>query len=417
VPRRQIYFSLAGLIALVTLADTSGGLIDLPMSFMLKNDLGFDATEVARFRLLVSLPFWLSILFGLARDASHEIGISDRRLTIVFGLLSAVCYFVFSYMPGTSGSLFVAMILATCGFQMVSSAQSGLTAAIGQHYNITGRISAIWNATISLATALAFCLGGLLSELLEQMPIETAVRIFFAVCALLSATLIAFGLVNPATVFSAVEPRSERKQSSFDIRTSLRRQRRAIPSLAIWFIWNFAPGSATPLQYHLQNRLGATDAQWGLWNAVFSASFLPTLALYGYLSTRVTFRTLLFCATLISAPQFMPLLFVHSMNEAFAAAVLIGMLGGLATAAYLDLIIRSCSPGVEATTLMLAGSLYFIATRTGDISGAYLYAWSGNFQICVAVMTALYCGIVFIVPSACNQLKSSNPESAPPSVD
>jgi ABC transporter substrate binding protein len=29
----------------------------------------------------------------------------------------------------------------------------------------------------------------------------------------------------------------------------------------IWFLWNFAPGSGTPLQYYLQDTLHAKDAQ------------------------------------------------------------------------------------------------------------------------------------------------------------
>jgi hypothetical protein len=32
------------------------------------------------------------------------------------------------------------------------------------------------------------------------------------------------------------------------------------PALLISFLWNFAPGTGTPLQYYLQNTLRATDA-------------------------------------------------------------------------------------------------------------------------------------------------------------
>ena len=49
------------------------------------------------------------------------------------------------------------------------------------------------------------------------------------------------------------------------------------PALLIWLLWNFAPGSATPLQYYLQNTLHAEDAHCGQWNAIFSASFIPDL--------------------------------------------------------------------------------------------------------------------------------------------
>jgi hypothetical protein len=173
--------------------------------------------------------------------------------------------------------------------------------------------------------------------------------------------------------------------------------RPALPALAIWFVWNFAPGSSTPLQFYVQNELGATNAQWGLWNAIFSASFIPTLALYGHFSKRMEFSRLLYRAALVSAPQFVPLLFVNTLNEALVAAALIGMLGGFATGAYLDLIIRSCSPGFEGTTLMMAGGLYYIATRLGDVVGAYLYDWSGDFTVCVALMTVMYSSILIIL--------------------
>ena len=55
------------------------------------------------------------------------------------------------------------------------------------------------------------------------------------------------------------------------------------PALLIWLLWNFAPGSATPLQYYLQNTLHAADAQWGQWNAIFAASFIPTFMVFGLL--------------------------------------------------------------------------------------------------------------------------------------
>jgi hypothetical protein len=47
------------------------------------------------------------------------------------------------------------------------------------------------------------------------------------------------------------------------------------PALLIWFLWNFAPGSGTPLKYYLQDTLHAQDAQWGQWNAIFSAPSFP----------------------------------------------------------------------------------------------------------------------------------------------
>jgi hypothetical protein len=162
------------------------------------------------------------------------------------------------------------------------------------------------------------------------------------------------------------------------------------PALLIWLLWNFAPGSATPLQYHLQNTLHATDAQWGQWNAIFAASFIPTFIVYGILCRKLALRTLLWSGTVLAVPQMVPLLFIHSVTGALIAAVPIGLMGGIATGAYMDLIIRSCPRGLQGTTLMLSSSLYFVVSRFGDVLGTNLYDHYGGFDVCVIAITMVY---------------------------
>ena len=162
------------------------------------------------------------------------------------------------------------------------------------------------------------------------------------------------------------------------------------PAMLIWLLWNFAPGSATPLQYHLQNNLHASDTQWGQWNAIFAASFIPTFIVYGILCRRFALKTLLWWGTVIAVPQMVPLLFIHSVMGALIAAVPIGLMGGIATGAYLDLIMRSCPRGLQGTTLMLAGGLYFIVSRFGDVLGTNLYDHFGGFTVCVIAITMVY---------------------------
>jgi hypothetical protein len=85
-----------------------------------------------------------------------------------------------------------------------------------------------------------------------------------------------------------------------------------------------------------------------------------------------------------------PLLFIHSVTGALIAAVPIGLMGGVATAAYLDLIIRSCPRGLQGTTLMMSGSLFFIVSRFGDVLGTNLYDYYGDFAACVIAITIVY---------------------------
>ena len=65
-------------------------------------------------------------------------------------------------------------------------------------------------------------------------------------------------------------------------------------------------------------------------------------------------------------------------------------MGGVATAAYLDLIIRSCPRGLQGTTLMMSVGLYWIASRFGDVLGTSLYDHYGGFAACVVAITVVY---------------------------
>jgi hypothetical protein len=243
--------------------------------------------------------------------------------------------------------------------------------------------------------------GGTLSGMLEEHGADQAVRILFLVGAAIMATIALYSFWRPSEVFDNVRFEAEAGRHPIADLKRLVRHWPIYPALLIWLLWNFAPGSATPLQYHLQNTLHASDAQWGQWNAIFAASFIPTFIIYGMLCRRYALKTLLWWGTVIAVPQMVPLLFIHSVTGALVAAVPIGLMGGVATGAYLDLIIRSCPAGLQGTTLMLASSLYFLVSRFGDVLGTRLYDHYGGFDVCVMAITVVYASMlpsILLVP-------------------
>lgn len=389
--RLRIFGYLACLIALVAFSDPNGGLLEIPISFLLKNGLKLEPGELSRFRLVASTPLYLSFLFGLARDAWNPLGFRDRGLIGAFSLLSAALYLVFAFLvPVTYWSLLFASMLLTTSFLFVSSAQSGLASTLARQHAMTGQVSAVWNIFTSMPVVAAYILGGVFSDRLARSTPGDAGVTLFAVGALAAFATAGFALLRPRAVFDNV--RTE-PNAALNPLADLRRLARHPPvriAMLIWLLWNFAPGSTTPLQYHLQNKLGGADADWGTWNAIFAASFLPAYLAFGFLCRRYTLRSLLWFGTVLAVPQFVPLLFVNTLPGALIAAVPIGLMGGVATAAYLALIIRSCPPGLEGTTMMLSGGLYFVSTRLGDLLGTWLYERQGDFTICVILITCVY---------------------------
>jgi hypothetical protein len=388
--RPRIFLYLGVLVVLLAFGSPHGGLIDIPISFFLKNRLHLEAHELANFRLLGGIPLYLSFVFGFIRDTWNPFGMRDRGFMLLFGTVTAALYVYFAFTPITYVRLLVAVLLLTISFLFVASAQNGLASTVGQRHAMSGQISAVWNVFASVPTVAALIIGGFLSDRLEGENASEAGRVLFLVGAVIMAAVAIYGAWKPASVFdnlylervAAARPLNDLKR--------LAGHWPVYPALLIWLLWNFAPGLATPLQYYLQNALHAADAQWGQWNAIFAASFIPTFILFGFLCQRLPLKTLLAWGTIVAIPQMVPLLFIDSVSGALLAAAPMGLMGGIATAAYLDLIIRSCPRGLEGTTLMMANSVFVIISRFGDVFGTNLYDHYGGFGVCVIAITVVY---------------------------
>ena len=66
-----------------------------------------------------------------------------------------------------------------------------------------------------------------------------------------------------------------------------------------------------------------------------------------------------------------------------------GMLGGLAQASLVDLVIRSAPPGSQGTVMMLFYAGYYFSVRFGDLLGTWIYDKHGGFIPAVMVTVML----------------------------
>jgi Na+/melibiose symporter-like transporter len=388
--RWRIFFYLSILILLLGFGAPFGGLIDVPISFFLKNKLHLQAHQVADFRLMAAIPLYLSIIFGFVRDTWNPFGMRDRGHMVLFGIISAGVYVFFAFTPVNYVTLLVAVVLLTTAFQFVAAAQNGLISVIGQQHVMSGQISTVWNVVGSVPVLAAFLIGGVLSDQLEGKNADQAARILFLIGAAIMLMVAIYAVWKPRSVFDNVH--AERGAETHIVKDLKRLASHwpIYPALFIWLLWNFAPGSQTPLQFYLQNTLHTNDAQWGEWNAIFAVSFIPTFMLFGFLCRRFPLKTLLWWGTVVAVPQMVPLLFIHSGIGALVAAIPIGLMGGVSSAAYVDLLIRSCPRGLQGTTLMMSWGLYYVASRFGDVLGTNLYDHFGGFTVCVVAITVVY---------------------------
>lgn len=399
--RATILIYAGVLIVSLNFISPSVGFHIIPLSFVLKNKLHLSANALATFALWAGIPGYLSFAFGMVRDYWNPFGMGDRGYLVLFGALSAVVFAVFAFVRVSEPMLLTSALLGTFSFLFLWGAWNGLGSTIGRQLSMSGQISSIWNFAGSVTIFAALLLGGILSGWLEELSAGGAIRVLYLLAALVMAAIALFGIWRPAAVFAHLTNEPGKHRALLADLSRLARHWPIYPALTAWLLWNFSPGTQTVLQYYMSNTLHASDAQWGAYNAIFYVSFVPTFALFGYLSPRYPLDKLLWWGTIIAVPQMMPLLFIQSPSAALLAAVPMGLMGGVANAAYMDLLMRSCPRGLEGTLMMMSWSMYALAGNFGNLLGTDLYEHHGGFLACVvatALVYALILPTILLVP-------------------
>ena len=386
-----LYFGLMSLLVNVV---NPGFLLDIPTSYMLKNILRASAAQISGFRLLTGIPFYLGFVFGMARDLWSPFGKRDPGYFLLFVPVMALVLGWMGVARTTYTGLLIGMLAAMISYSFLFAAFQGLMALIGQEALMSGRRSALSNVFLFLPIGAAYFASGIMTEHLTPRQI-------FLMVLVLTTTLSVFGFWKPRSVFSHTYDNPHARGTNFvgDLKRLLK-HRAIYQVVLINLLWNFTPGSYTPMQFFLSNQLHASDAIYADFAGLYNLFFLPPVLLYGFLCTRFPPRKLLWWCVIVGVPQFIPMAFVHSGRQALLTAVLIGLLGGLANAACIDIAIRACPPGLQGTLMMMIAACFALSSRGGDVLGSWIYGLNPvyGFQYCVIAITVTYALILAVIP-------------------
>jgi hypothetical protein len=390
-----------------------GYFLDIATTYMLKDRLHASASLVSVFRLLTAAPVYSSFVFGFARDLWNPFGLRDRGYFLIFGPITAAVFMWMAFAQLTYTGLFIGMLLVMLSFRFVAAAYQGLLALVGQEQLMSGRLSALWQIVATIPYVVGAIAAGWVAESLP--PRET-----FLLSAILCLAIALLGFWKPAAVFEHAYDRPLAQGTNLigDIKRLLR-HRAVYPAVLCTFLFQFAPGANTPLQYYLTNTLHASDAVYGYYYAVFSGAFVPVFFLYGWLCKHVPLGKLLLWGTIITVPQMLPLALIHSATLAVILAAPMGMMGGIAALAYYDLAIRSCPPGLQGTLMMLVDGVYQIFYRGGDVLGAQIYMSSPahGFLYCVIATSLVYALILPVLLFVPKEIVAAADGEANPELD
>src|SRR5271168_450510 len=114
---RAVMLYFGPLTFLVYLVNPINQLLDYATTFMLKDQLHVGATQVSLYRLVIGLPVYVAVIFGLTRDLWSPLKRRDRGYFIIFGALTAGILAWLGLTRLSYASLLAGMFLAMLSFR------------------------------------------------------------------------------------------------------------------------------------------------------------------------------------------------------------------------------------------------------------------------------------------------------------
>ena len=401
------YYIMVGLGAFVTTLAQPAVIGRLPLQFLLKNELHFNAQTLAGFLLIVSFPWNVKPLAGILSDTFPLFGTRRRHYMLFAAGLAAVCWLLLGVVPRAHMPLLLAALGANVFLVVASTVMGGLMVEAGQRFGISGRITSIrqlLQSAVSLGNGL---LGGYLASVAFGWTVGVATGMLIVL-----AVTTYFVLTERPT---AVRNREVLGAAGHELRTLLR-------SRTLWAAGAFlamvyiAPGFTTPLLYLQSDALHFSPAFIGFMETIEGAAGLIGAVLYGIACRTFTLRQLLTAAIAVNALVTLLYLFYGRGSAPFIHAIA-GFAVVASELALMDLAVRSTPPGCESLGFALMMSARNFAISGSDVLGSWLvdsHGWAFHQLVWLnAGTTALVLCFIPLLPRLIVSRRDGEPLPVP----
>jgi len=370
------------------------GIAAIPLNYFLKDRLHLSPVQLSVFQAIMAIPVIGGFVFGFMRDRWRSARWGDRHYLFFGAMAAAGAYAWLAASTLDYFKLLWLILVVVTVYVMIYAAAQALMAGVAQANGMTGRISVMFGIGFLTPAVVSALAGG---WLVAHISVSGTFLIAAGVTLVIAAQ--AFWRLDAVNEFEQSPVRSE---NGFEALRRVISHRPLWPAAGIYFLWNFSPGWGTPMFYHLTEHVRISSELFGTFTAIQSAFFLPTTLLYGVLCVRAPLSRLLWWGTIVAILQGPIMFMANGPVSTIVVGVLYGLFGGFATAAYIDLIMRSCPKGLEGTAMMLAQtSAFALAGSTGNVLGSWIYSRGGfaSAVIITTLATALIVPLLRAVPA------------------
>lgn len=392
--RRQINRLLLffGLVYVVEGLGQIGGLISQPLTYYLKESHGWTALQVTAFITVFNVPWVIKPVYGLVSDFLPLFGYRRKSYLLIANAAAVGGYFWASQVTAPN-VLLLALMLTAYAMAISSTLCGAVLVENGQKLHESGAFvnqQWLWFNVAAMAAAI---IGG---QLVQHLSPSSALHVAAGLVAVAPFAVI----VGTLTLIS--EPKVainlQGMRSTFDgLLASFKRRQLWIIAVFI-FLYYFSPGFATPLYYHMTDKLKFSQAYIGILGSIASAGWVVGALLYRRFFGGMTLKALLNVSIAFGTVTTAAYLLLSTETSAAILNFCSGFAAMLATVATLTLAADYCPQRAEGFTFAVLMSIINLATATADNVGSFLYTHVFNNSLTPLIfVSAAFTALAFVL--------------------
>jgi MFS family permease len=343
------------------------GLIAQPLTYYLKEVHGYSALQVTAFITVFNVPWVIKPVYGLISDFLPLFGYRRKSYLLIANAAAIAGYF-WTTQINVPHVLLLALMLTAYAMAISSTLCGAVLVENGQKLHASGAFvnqQWLWFNVAAMAAAIV---GG---QLVQHLPPASALHVAAGIVAVAPFAVIVGTL--------ALIPEQKASINMQVIRGTLDGllasfKRRELWVIAVFiFLYYFSPGFATPLYYHMTDKLKFSQGYIGILGSIASAGWVFGALLYRRFFGGLSLKRLLNASIAFGTATTAAYLLLGSETSAAILNFCSGFAAMLATVATLTLAADYCPQRAEGFAFAILMSIINLATALADNVGSFLY--------------------------------------------
>jgi len=383
-----------GLVYVVEGLGQIGGLIAQPLTYYLKEVHGWTALQVTAFVTIFNVPWVIKPVYGLVSDFLPLFGYRRKSYLLIANVAAVGGYF-WATQIDVPNVLLLALMLTAYAMAISSTLCGAVLVENGQKLHESGKFvnqQWLWFNVAAMAAAIV---GG---QLVQRLPPAAALHAAAGMVAIAPFAVILGTLSLIPEPKVSINVQGMRNTLDGLLASFKRRELWIIAGFI--FLYYFSPGFATPLYYHMTDKLGFSQAYIGILGSIASAGWVVGALLYRRFFDGLTLKALLNASIAFGTVATAAYLLLSTEASAAILNFASGFAAMLATVATLTLAADYCPPRAEGFAFAILMSIINLATASADNVGSFLYThvFHNNLKPLVLVSAAFTAFAFVLVP-------------------